>query len=490
MPTTSRNNLVSLGDPDCPHCHGAGYLRADVPVGHPNFGRVEPCECRKSQVVQKVRDSLFMLSHLDELKHLTFNTFNVNGKGNLNLLEIDSLEKALDSSKEFANSLEGWIMLQGGYGCGKTHLAAAIANYAVDLGVPTLFITAPDLLDDLRASFNDPEDTFANRFETIRNVTLLVMDDFGTQNATPWAQEKLFQILNYRYINHLPTVLTTNLTLDEIEGRIRSRLQDDSVRRIQIIAPDYRRLTKDTSTPTLSSLEQYKDYSFTNFYPRDKEVGKTVRIKDVIEEDKGDGIYATTTVVTYKKITEEHLGLLKMAVESSIHFAEKPEGWLVLLGPSGCGKTHLAAAIANYRSALGYPSVLVDVSDLLDYLRATFNPNSVVKYDRRFEEIRTTPLLILDGFGKHSSSAWAEEKLNQIINFRYNAKLPTMITSQLSLDELEEKHESLFNKILDEGLCDIRAIPMPSYHHLTHAAKQPRGTEHQTGRNSKNKKGW
>ena len=56
--------------------------------------------------------------------------------------------------------------------------------------------------------------------------SLLVLDDFGTQNATGWAQEKLFQIVNYRYINKLSTVVTTNLALDEIEARIRSRLAD------------------------------------------------------------------------------------------------------------------------------------------------------------------------------------------------------------------------------------------------------------------------
>ena len=47
--------------------------------------------------------------------------------------------------------------------------------------------------------------TFEERFEQIRQAPLLVLDDFGTQSATEWAREKLFQILNYRYINRLPT---------------------------------------------------------------------------------------------------------------------------------------------------------------------------------------------------------------------------------------------------------------------------------------------
>ena len=79
------------------------------------------------------------------------------------------------------------------------------------------------------------------------DAPLLVMDDFGTQNATEWAQEKLFQILNYRYINKLPLVVTTNLMLNEMEPRISSRLEDpEMVTRVNIMAPDYRRPAHDS----------------------------------------------------------------------------------------------------------------------------------------------------------------------------------------------------------------------------------------------------
>ena len=110
------------------------------------------------------------------------------------------------------------------------------------MGVPTLFLTVPDLLDTLRYAYDSEDTTFEKRFEEIRNAQLLVLDDFGTQNATGWAQEKLFQIVNYRYINKLPTIVTSNLALDEIEERIRSRLADpELVTQVRIIAPDFRR---------------------------------------------------------------------------------------------------------------------------------------------------------------------------------------------------------------------------------------------------------
>ena len=179
------------------------------------------CDCRASQVSQQVRQRLFALSQLDELSHLTFENFQPRGRVGLPPRQADSLEQAFNHSQQFAQRLEGWLVLQGGLGCGKTHLAAAIANFAVSLGVPTLFITVPDLLDSLRFTFNNPESTFEDRFDKIRSAPLLVMDDFGTQNATPWAQEKLFQLINHRYNAQLPTVITTNQRLDELDPRLR-----------------------------------------------------------------------------------------------------------------------------------------------------------------------------------------------------------------------------------------------------------------------------
>jgi DNA replication protein DnaC len=235
------------GDPNCPYCSGLGYLRADHPLGHPDFGKLEICSCRQNQISKQIHQRLYALSNLEELRHLTYENFQRRGRIGVGPWQADSLELAFNQAQQFARSLNGWLLLQGGYGCGKTHLAAAIANFAVDLGVPTLFITVPDLLDTLRFAYSDPEETFENRFEEIRRSTLLILDDFGTQNATPWAQEKLFQIINYRYINHLPLVVTTNLLLEQIDGRIRSRLEDpEMVTHVHILAPDYRRPTDDT----------------------------------------------------------------------------------------------------------------------------------------------------------------------------------------------------------------------------------------------------
>jgi DNA replication protein DnaC len=410
-----------------------GFLRRDVPVGHPDFGRVEVCDCRRRDVAAQVREKLFSLSHLDELSDLTFDTFDPRGRKGLGELQSASLERAYNQARHFADQLNGWLLLMGGYGCGKTHLAAAIANSAVEMGVPTLFLTVPDLLDTLRFAYDSDDTTFEQRFDQIRTAELLVLDDFGTQNATPWAQEKLFQIVNYRYINHLPLVVTTNLSLEQIEARIRSRLQDpDLVTSVRIAAPDFRRPHTDLGGSELSSLDLLAGKTFATFTDR---------------QDEG--------------LTAEELKSLEKALRAAHDFAAKPRGWILFTGTYGCGKTHLAAAIANYRAGLGDPPMLVTTPDLLDHLRSAFNPSSGTTYDRRFDEIRTAPLLVIDDLGAQSTTSWAKEKLHQLFNYRYNAELPTVIT--VAANMLKEIDERLRTRLLDERICTIHAITAPAY---------------------------
>ena len=95
---------------------------------------------------------------------------------------------------------------------------------------------------------------------------------------------------------------------------------------------------------------------------------------------------------------------------------------------------------------------MVVVPDLLDHLRATFNPNSSVTLDRRFEEIRTARMLILDDLGTQSATPWAREKLYQLFNYRYNAELPTVITTASLLQEIDQR---LYSRMQDARLCKI-----------------------------------
>jgi DNA replication protein DnaC len=121
----------------------------------------------------------------------------------------------------------------------------------------------------------------------------------------------------------------------------------------------------------------------------------------------------------------------------------------------------LAAAIANQRVELGDSPLFVMVPDLLDHLRATFSPTSSVSYDRRFDEIRTSSLLILDDLGTQSMTPWVREKLYQLFNHRYNAKLSTVITTADTMDEMDDRIRS---RMLDDHLCKIFAITAPAFY--------------------------
>lgn len=472
------NVIPPLGKPDCPYCGGIGFLRMDAPFGHEDFGKIEPCACRANEVTENARQRLYELSNLERLGHLTFENFNPLGnpkaKHTITQVEKDSLIDAKQTCEDFSKEFNGWILLEGTYGSGKTHLAAAIANRSVSMGVSTLFITPSDLLDRLRSGYSSSEISFDERFDEIRNVKLLVIDDFGTQNATSWGQEKLFQLLNYRYINKLPTVVTTNLILDEIEGRIRSRLMDEElVKHIRILTLDYRHPTE-TSNPGLSMLSMHdiQEMTFPSWNSRDDEVGQEI-VTVVITERKNTLRFSVKDKeVSREKVTPAHVKRLRDAHDAAADFAESPTGWLVILGPSHCGKTHLAAAIGHYRMGNGGQAIMTDVSVLLDYLKSTFRPNNDVSFDRRFYEIRTAPLLLLDGFKESNmSSAWAEDKLYQLLNYRYYENLPTVITSSLDPEIFAINHPSLWFRMLDTSKCKVCTIDMPPYGHAKRTKK-------------------
>lgn len=443
-----RSGRGQPGDSQCPQCGGSGFTRQDLPIDHPEFGRLQICTCQRQALSNAARQRLYRLSNLEALKHMTFDSFNTKGLINLGEKQTETLYLAHSHARQFSQTLNGWLLLMGGYGCGKTHLAAAIANEVVELGIPTLFLTVPDLLDWLRSSYGAADESFDSRFEEIRNIRLLILDDLGTQNATAWAQEKLYQLINHRYINRLATVITTNMQLNDIEGRIRSRLHDpELVNKIHITASDHRYPDSDTSHPLLSTLHHHSSRTFGDFSLRETE-----------------------------KLAADQQSSLEIAFRAAHQFAENPRGWLLFLGSYGTGKTHLAAAIGNYRHGLGEAPIFVVVPDLLDHLRATFSPLSAVSYDRLFEQVRTCPLLILDDLGTQSATPWAREKLYQIFNYRYAAELPTVITSS---DTLEQMDQRITSRMLDRRLCTIYWLNVPAYRSAGGASERkparPRG---------------
>jgi DNA replication protein DnaC len=154
--------------------------------------------------------------------------------------------------------------------------------------------------------------------------------------------------------------------------------------------------------------------------------------------------------------------LFEKCVDCALAFADNPDGWLVLVGPSGCGKTHLAAAIANRCLERGNAVLFVIVPDLLDRLRAAYHPDSESGFDSTFEQVRNAPVLILDDLGAQSTTEWAREKLFQIVNHRFNARLPTVVTTNLPLRRLDER---LYTRLSDPSLGRVHELEARSRGH-------------------------
>ncbi|PJF41282.1 MAG: hypothetical protein CUN54_01985 [Phototrophicales bacterium] len=431
MPTSSNPNpdALEIQRDDCPICGGLGVVRYEVPIDDPRFGKLFKCPGDHPALEDERQERFRKISNLQAYEDKTFANFETERPG-LSIAENRSLLLAYDVARRFASNPDGWLLLEGTYGCGKSHLAAAVGNARLDAGDSVLFVTAPDLLDHLRSTYSaSSEIDYGEMFTRIRNAPFLIIDDLGAESPSEWAQEKLFQLLNHRYSHRLPTIITTNVDLDRLDGRVRSRLLDEAIiHRAKIMAPDYRTVTQ-SEQQQFSSLVLYHDMHFENFDTQTNTVNG--------ERDN-----------------------LDKALRAAWDYAIKPQGWLIILGEYGTGKTHLAASIAHYRQQHGEDVLFLTTPDLLDYLRKTFNPDATVTLARRLQQLRNTHLLILDDLDTDNASSWAKEKLFQILEHRYAAAKPTVITTAKSI---EDTNPRIRTRLLDKQRCSIFALTVPDY---------------------------
>lgn len=423
-PRPIREPLAHKEARPCPQCDGLGFYRRDVPTTDPDFGEAFPCACTLLDRHRVHMQRLNEFSRLDALQGKSFVNFDPGPPG-YDERSRQNLRKALTRCSEFARQPAQWLFLQGGHGVGKTHLVAAIANQLRVRDQPVLFMTAPDLLDRLRATFEpESQETFQRLFHFIGDVDVLILDDLGAHTSTPWVKEKLFQLLNQRYLERRPTVITSNRTAWDFEERIQSRLSDARVVDCLFIdAPDYRSHGSENALgrfAALDSLPLHQDKHFASFK------------SSKINANGGDSAQ------------------LQNAKDLVRGYAQNPSGWLVLTGPHGCGKTHLAAAAANDWRAPAQTPLFADFADLQDFLRHALGRERGQSFETAFNHIRRVPFLVVDGYAyrKFPASAWAyrgsekgewiRNKIKQLLEYRFAAHLPTVITLSLRAEEIEE----------------------------------------------------
>jgi len=224
----------------CSICGGAGW----VAVRDARTGRmsIKTCRCRMAEKLRKqcnVQPS--------QLERYTFATYKPEQchpyKGLTKKDVIAQMGRVVKACSAYAESPSGWLVLLGKVGSGKSHLAYAIAGKLIERGVGVYWDTVPELLDHLRNGYKD--NSYMDLLQSMMRVPALVLDDLGAEQETGWVTEKLFQLLNRRYMDRRPTVITSNLNIKDsevkLDARIRSRLLDRRLSQVlTLAAADYR----------------------------------------------------------------------------------------------------------------------------------------------------------------------------------------------------------------------------------------------------------
>ena len=228
----------------CPRCNGSGW----IPLGGDSL-RVEPCGCQ-GDLRKHQRKAGAQIPKRYE--HCTLDTFRE---------KSTVLKNAKRRVQEFVdlwpNTQEGkGLLLMGGCGVGKTHLAVAALNEIIESGKPgrMLFSNFQDLIQEIQASFDSDE--VPSKSEIMRpllEADLLVLDELGSQKPTTFVQDILYYVINTRYNEERTTLFTTNYLdhadakqeklEDRIGTRLRSRLAEMAERIEFTGASDHRRNT-------------------------------------------------------------------------------------------------------------------------------------------------------------------------------------------------------------------------------------------------------
>jgi len=241
-----RSRIVGRGDPACQLCQGTAFRF----IQNPRTRQIQQAVCPCAREVYEAERAAYLreMCNVDEetLARFTFDTFlprrcaAPDGQGRRVRASMGEVKAICE---EFSRNPRNWLVLAGNVGSGKSHLAFAIANALLNRGVGVYWETMPELMDALRAGYKDG--SYDDRFTLMKRVPVLILDDLGTENASDWVAEKLFQLFNARYLKSAPTVVTTNLDIENAEAklseRVRSRLLDRKLSTVvQLPAGDYR----------------------------------------------------------------------------------------------------------------------------------------------------------------------------------------------------------------------------------------------------------
>lgn len=211
----------------CPVCNDTGFIKN------------RRCKCHTELLKDIERSRLAKIAPVEDC---TFDTFDVNYYPRQvmenGISPRDKAEKIKNSCSKYAvnfNTSAKSIMFMGGTGLGKTHLSLAIANVVINKGYSVVYGTAQNILRDLQNENFGRDDDLIYYERAVLNCDLLIIDDLGTEYKNAYTVACLYNIINSRLSAKLPTIISTNFSLDEIEEKYDQRI-------ISRIAGEYRKL--------------------------------------------------------------------------------------------------------------------------------------------------------------------------------------------------------------------------------------------------------
>lgn len=212
--------------PFCPHCGGSGYVGTAM------------CQCLKAFCMEEQRKELgAVFSRSESFDNFRLDYYADAISPQLGVAPRTVMEKVLKACRDYARGFgphSGNLLLSGGTGLGKTHLALAMGKTVGDMGCSVCYESAGSLLAKLeQAKFNPTEDTRRIAAD-LENCDLLIVDDLGTELPGQFTTAALYGLLNARLLAGRPMIITTNLNVDEAAKRyspqIASRLYGDFLR--------------------------------------------------------------------------------------------------------------------------------------------------------------------------------------------------------------------------------------------------------------------
>lgn len=136
--------------------------------------------------------------------------------------DFSEVPKEIRSKVEKIRETRRGMYIWGSVGTGKTYAAYAIMKKLGQMGIRATIYTAPDLMDKMRDDF-DHKDSY-NLERLLENRGVLIIDDLGAEKVSEWVKETLHRIIDKRYREVLPTIVTSNNSLDELSERVGDRI--------------------------------------------------------------------------------------------------------------------------------------------------------------------------------------------------------------------------------------------------------------------------